>query len=199
MTVFQKEKILAYAKQNSLFQFKDVEQFGVHRQTLTRLVANGELLNVARGLYVHRNYEPSEYFDFACASVLSPASVVCLLSALKYHEMTSESAHEVWLAYTQGSKPPMIDSPPVRLVTFSKKLMTLGIIETKLEDVQVKITNPARTIVDCFKHRNGIGVNVAIDALRDYISRRLGTMDELWEIASVCRMANVMRPYMDAI
>jgi predicted transcriptional regulator of viral defense system len=128
-----------------------------------------------------------------------PRGVVCLLSALRFHELTTQQPFEVWLAIGIKSWKPEVASPPVRIVRFSETALNFGVEQHAIEKIPVRVYSAAKTVSDCFKYRNKIGVDVALEALRDCMSQRKATVDELWEAAKVCRMTNVMRPYLEAV
>jgi predicted transcriptional regulator of viral defense system len=127
-----------------------------------------------------------------------PSGVVCLLSALRFHELTTQSPHQVWLALDRKSRKPRLDLP-VRIVRFSGEVLSAGCEVHVIEQVPVKIFGPAKTVADCFHYRKKIGVDVAIEALKDCLRQRKATVDDLWRYAKVCRVANVMRPYMESV
>ncbi len=133
----------------------------------------------------------------ACKRV--PRGVVCLLSALRFHNLTTQVPHEVWVAIEGESWHPRVDYPPLRIVRFTGKAFKDRIREKKVEGVVVRVYDPAKTVADCFKYRNKIGLDVAMEALRDCWKKRLATMDDLWDAAKICRVANVMRPYLESL
>ena len=143
--------------------------------------------------------EPTEHHALVQVGKRIPQGVVCLLSALRFHNMTTQAPFEIWLAVGQKSWHPRIDYPPLRVVWFSGKAFTGGIERHTLEGVPVQVYNPAKTVVDCFKYRNKIGLDVALEALRDGWQSRRATMDELWHYARICRMTTVMRPYLESL
>jgi predicted transcriptional regulator of viral defense system len=124
--------------------------------------------------------------------------VVCLLSALQFHELTTQVPHEVWLAIANKAHKPVVDWPPLRIVRYSPRALKEGVERHRLDGVHVPITSAARTVADCFKYRGKIGLDVAIEALRDYMRARDRNLDALWRAARLQRVANVMRPYMEA-
>src|SRR5690606_12755497 len=132
----------------------------------------------------------------ACRRV--PRGAVCLLSALQFHGLTTPAPFEVWMAIDESARQPRGDSPSLRIVRFSGAALTYGVQEYVVEGVTVRVYSPAKTVADCFKYRNKIGIDVAIEALRDCLRQRKATADELWQAAKVCRMTNVMRPYLEA-
>ena len=128
-----------------------------------------------------------------------PHGVVCLLSALRFHGLTTQAPFEVWLAIDRKARLPRLEHPPLRIVRFPAPALTEGVEGHAVEGVPVRVTTPARTVVDCFVYRNKVGLDVALEALRDCWRQRRATMDELWQAARACRMANVMRPYLEAL
>jgi predicted transcriptional regulator of viral defense system len=141
----------------------------------------------------------SEHSALAEVARRHPRAVVCLLSALRFHELTTQAPFEVWLAIPNKARAPRLDYPPLRIVRFSERALIEGIEEHRIDGVPVRITNLARTVADCFKYRNKIGLDVALEALRESWKARRVTMDALWRYAQVCRVANVMRPYLEGL
>jgi predicted transcriptional regulator of viral defense system len=140
-----------------------------------------------------------EQFTLAEACKRVPHGVVCLLSALQFHDLTTQAPFEVWMAISEKAWLPRVAYPPLRIVRFSGAALTSGIEEHQIEGVPVRVYCPAKTVADCFKYRNKIGLDVALEALRACWKKRRATMDDLWEAAKVCRMANVMRPYLESL
>jgi predicted transcriptional regulator of viral defense system len=124
--------------------------------------------------------------------------VICLLSALQFHDLTTQAPFEVWMAIDVRARRPRGKAPPLRIVRFSGKALTAGVETHRIEGVRVRVYGPAKTVADCFKYRNKIGLDVALEALRDYRRAHPGGLDELWKFAQICRVANVMRPYLEA-
>ena len=156
-------------------------------------------MRIGRGLYSLPDVEATVYHGIAQASKVVPKGVICLLSALRFHEIGTQVPHEVWIAIDRKSARPKARNPKMRIVRFSAKALTEGIDKHSIEGVPVKIYNPAKTVADCFKYRNKIGLDVALEALREAIRERKCTIDELWQYAKICRVTNIMRPYMEAI
>ena len=127
-----------------------------------------------------------------------PSGVVCLLSALRFHELTTQTPYQVWVALDRKSRKPRVDLP-VRIVRFSGEVLNQGYDVQRIEQVPVKIYSPAKTVADCFRYRNKIGLDVAIEALKDVLRERKASVDDLWRYAKICRVANVMRPYLEAV
>jgi len=199
MSKSKKERILELLKESGILRPRDLEAIGISGVYLNKLYAEGLLERLSRGLYTLPDSEPSENRTIAEAGKRVPQGVVCLLSALRFHDLTTQAPFEVWLAIDEKARPPKIDYPPLRIVRFSGQALSYGIKEHEVDGVQVRIYSPAKTVADCFKYRNKIGLDVAIEALRDCIGQRKATVDELWAAAKVCRMSNIIRPYLEAV
>lgn len=199
MLVAKKDQIIRMLRKARVLRPRDVEAAGISRVYLSRLHAEGVLDRPSRGLYVLHNDEPSEQRSLVEASRRVSRGVICLLSALQFHDLTTEAPFEVWMAIGEKDRRPRVDYPPLRIVRFSGTALTAGIENHTFEGVVVRVYSPAKTVGDCFKYRNKIGIDVAIEALRDCLRKRKATSDELWKAAKVCRMTNVMRPYLEAM
>jgi len=178
---------------------RDLEPAGIPRVYLKQLVDTGELLKTGRGLYVHADLALTENHSFAEAAKRIPKGVVCLLSALRFHGLTTENPSEIWLAVPRETRRPKSGVPALHIMQFSGEAMTSGIEEHLIEGVSVRIYSVAKTVADCFRFRNRIGVNIAVDALRDAWQNKKATSDDLWRYAKICRVLNVMRPYFDSL
>ena len=193
------QSILKLARQSAVLRPRDLDALGVSRKHLARLCQAGLLRRIGRGLYVLPQAEPTENRTLAEAGKRVPAGVVCLLSALQFHGLTTQAPYEVWLAIDRKAWRPTSADLPLRIVRFSGDALTQGFNEHRIEGVPVRIYTPAKTVADCFKYRNKIGLDVALEALRDCWKQRRATMDELWQAAKLCRVANVMRPYLESL
>jgi predicted transcriptional regulator of viral defense system len=162
-------------------------------------VREGAIRRLGRGLYIGSNAHLTEHHELAEAAKRVPHAVVCLLSALQFHHLTTQAPREVWIAIDQKARRARVERPRLRIVHFSGQALSAGVEEHAIEGVPVRVYNPAKTVADCFKFRNKIGIDVALEALRDYRRTRKGTSDDLWRFAKICRVANVMRPYLEAI
>jgi predicted transcriptional regulator of viral defense system len=187
------------ARKMGIISAKNLEIQGITGVELWRLHRRGLLEQVGRGLYTTKEDNVTENHSLVEASKEVPHGTVCLLSALRFHAITRQLSHDVWLAIDAKARRPKPDGLSLRVVRFSGNALTSGIEEHSIEGVKVRIYNPAKTVVDCFKYRNKLGLDVAIEALRDCKRQRRATMDDLWRYAKVCRMANVMRPYLEAL
>jgi predicted transcriptional regulator of viral defense system len=199
MGTTHRDRIIALARRNRVLRPRDLAPLGVPREYLVRLLAEGILERPARGLYVLAATDPDENQTLAEACKRVPHGVVCLLSALQYHGLTSQAPFEVWLAISSRARRPKVEYPPLRIVRFSGAGLTIGVETVSTAGGEVRVTTPARTVVDCFKYRNKIGLDVALEALRDSRTQKKATMDELYRTAQSRRMANVMRPYLEAV
>lgn len=178
---------------------RELTAHGIQRVHLQRLEQRGLIERAGRGLYRLTDAELTEHESFIEAAKLVPHGVLCLLSALNFHHLTTQNPFEVWLAIERGTHRPRITSPPLRLHLFSGKAFNEGIEEHKLEGVTVRVYSIAKTVADCFKYRNKIGLDVALEALRECRRERRATADEIQHYAEICRVANVMSPYLEAL
>lgn len=167
--------------------------------TLKRLVDGGRLIRRARGVYTLPDYEPTEHTDLAAVAKRAPEVVICLLSALRFHEIATQNPFEVWIMMERTAWRPWIDRPPVRVVRASGFALAEGVDEHVIEGTRVRITTPAKTVADFFKYRGKVGTDVAVEALRECWQQRKGTMDEIHRYATIDRVANAMRPYMESL
>lgn len=191
--------ILALAKSSGLLRARDVESAGAPRSKLAQMVQDGQLQRVSRGLYSLPDRQPSEHESLTEVAVRSPQGVICLISALRFHELTTQQSSEVWLAIPHKAHPPRIDYPALRIVHMSGDAMGQGVETVIVAGTPVRVFNAAKTVADCFKFRNKIGLDVALEALREAWHGKRANMDELWRYAQICRVANVMRPYMESL
>jgi predicted transcriptional regulator of viral defense system len=171
----------------------------VPRVVLTRLAKEGKLEHVGRGLYREPRGKVTEHHTLVEAAVRVPHGVVCLLSALRFHKLTTQSPHEVWMAIGIKARKPKTDWPPLRIVRFSGPALSFGVERHAIEGVKVPVTSREKTVADCFKYRNKIGLDVAVEALRDYLRSRRRSVDMLMEAAAASRVTKVMRPYLEAL
>ena len=191
--------VLELARRKGLFRLSEATAAGIHPEYVRRLTTTGELTRVGRGLYAIPAQQATEYHTLAEIAKRVPKGIVCLLTALRFHGLGTQNPREIWLAIDRRAGIPRVDFAPIRIVRISGAALTSGVDEQDIESVVVRITSPARTVVDCFKFRNKIGVDVAVEALREYRRLRKGTIDELWRQADRLRMTKVMRPYWDAM
>jgi predicted transcriptional regulator of viral defense system len=193
------DKIISLAREGGIIRPRDLDAYGIPREYLRRLCIKGILERQSRGIYTLRDIELTQHHSLMQACKRLPKGVVCLLSALRLHNLTTQAPFEVWMAIDRKARLPKVEGVPLRLVRFSGEALTEGVEHHVIEGVEVSVYNPAKTVADCFKYRNKIGLDVALEALRECRRERRCTMDDLWRFAKICRVANVMRPYMEAI
>lgn len=173
------------------------EQIG--REELAHLARNERIERVERGIYRNPQAQGSEYESLILANHIAPKGVVCLLSALRFHDLTTQEPFEIWMALKPHTHRPKADTLNFRFVHFSGKSFTEGIEERDLGGEKIRVYNVAKTLADCFKFRNKIGLDICLEALREAREKKLFTMDDLWSFAKICRVQNVMRPYLEAL
>ena len=193
------QRVLDLVHQKGMLRPSDLDGIGVPRVYLTRLTANGQLEKAGRGLYRLPDSQPSEHESLATIATKVPQAVFCLLTALQFHELTTQLPRQVWIAMPRSSHVPKIDYPPVKMVQFSGDAYTQGIEVYKRDQVTLQVYSVAKTIADCFKHRNKIGLDVALEALKNARTQKKASANDLWHYAKICRVANVMRPYLEAV
>jgi len=172
---------------------------GIHPDTLYTMRNSGILVNISRGVYRLADGSPLSNPDLVTVSIRVPAGVICLISSLSFHDLTTQIPHEVHIALPKGAEEPRLDYPPIRAYRFSAEAFTEGVETHELDGIDVKIFSPEKTLADCFKFRNRIGLDTAIEALRLY--RDLGNVkvNDIMRYASICRVEKIIRPYLEAI
>jgi predicted transcriptional regulator of viral defense system len=190
--------ILALAQELPIVRPRDVESIGVPREYLLRLHRNGQLERIGRGLYRLPNSPVSENHNLAQVALRVPQSVICLLSSLVFHDVGTQNPFEVWIAVPRGSRRPKLDAPPLRVTTLSGAAYAEGIEQHLIEGVTVRIYGVAKTVVDCFRFRNKIGLDVALEALRESIRSKKTTINEIHRFSRLLGLEHVMRPYLEA-
>ena len=191
--------VLDLLQQQGLLRASDLDAIGVPRVVLSRLTASGQLERVGRGLYRLPGSTASEHESLAAVAVKVPQAVFCLLTALQFHELTTQLPRQIWIAMPRGSHVPRIDYPPLKMVQMAGDTYSAGIEERERDGIKLRVYGIAKTVADCFKHRNKIGLDVALEALKEVRAKRKASADDLWRYAKICRVANVMRPYLEAI
>jgi predicted transcriptional regulator of viral defense system len=192
-------QVLALAGEQGLLRAGQLHALGVGRVVLTRLVASGLLERVGRGVYRLPGTQASEHESLATVAVKVQQAVFCLLTALQLHGLTTQLPRQVWIAMPQGSHTPTLDYPPVKMVQFSGEAYAQGVEIMAADQVPLRVYGVAKTVADCFKHRSKIGLDVALEALKEALASGKTNADELWRCAKLCSVANVMRPYLEAL
>ncbi|MEI6800882.1 MAG: type IV toxin-antitoxin system AbiEi family antitoxin domain-containing protein [Pseudomonadota bacterium] len=193
------QAVLALAEQRPLLRARDLAAHGLPTMVLSRLVAAGRLERIARGVYSLPGRSLSEHRSLAEVALRVPQGIVCLLSALRVHGIGTHAPFEVWIAIPHNSPTPRLDQPALRAIRMSGPALSEGIEPMQIDGVIVPVFNPDKTVADCFKYRNKIGLDVALEALRDGWAQRKLTIDALWHYATIDRVAKVMRPYLESV
>jgi len=193
------QKVMRYVGKHGIVRPRDIEAIGLPREYLIRLHRQGKLNRPGRGIYTLPDANVTERHSYAEVAKRVPEAVICLLSALAFHEITTQSPASVWIALRKGARTPALTSPSHRIVRLSGPSQTKGIENHKIEGVPVRIYSAAKTVADCFKFRNKIGLDVAMAALKDCLRRKQANVSEIYRHAKICRVSNVIRPYMEAL
>lgn len=194
-----KEKVLQLLHERGILRPCDLDEFGIPRITLYRLRNEGQVERISRGMYRLPGGQVTEHFTLAEVAKKVPRGVVCLFTALRFHELTTQNPYQVWMAIGRKTRRPRIKGYAVRFVRFSEQTLAEGVENHIIEGVSVSIYNPAKTVADCFKYRNKIGLDVALEALKECRRSRKCDIDSLWRYAKICRVSNVMQPYLEAV
>ncbi len=195
----QATRALDLLKASGMLRLKDFMTCGIGPETLARLVRGQQVKRPARGLYQLADAPVEARHALAEAAVLVPKGVICLLSALQFHDLTLRMPSAVWMAIDRTTWRPTLAYPPIRFVRFGGPALTEGVERHPIETIEVPVYNPAKTIVDCFRYRNKIGLDLALEGLREGLRRRCCTPDQLWRYAQTARVWSVMRPYVEAL
>ena len=188
-----------FLEHGGLLRTSEAIRLGIHPRTLYEMRDARVIERLDRGLYRLAGLPPLGNPDLVAVARKVPGGVICMISALSYHELTTQIPHEVHLALPRGAEPPRLEHPPLRVVWFTGAAFTEGIETHELDGVQVRIYGPEKTLADCFKYRNKLGLDVAMEALRLYRERRPIKASELLRFARICRVEKVMRPYLEAL
>lgn len=195
----RRAQVLGLVRRQGVIRPKDLNKQGISTKYLSLVHAEGSVHRIARGVYALADAEASEHHSLVEASTQVPKGIICLLSALRFHELTTQSPFEVWMAIEEKAWKPAVVYPPIRFVRFSGEAWRYGAGEHRIGNFPIRVYSPAKTVADCFKYRNKIGLEVAIEALRDVWGQKRATMDELWRAAAVCRVQNVMKPFIESL
>lgn len=193
-------QLLGIFKKCGVLRAGDLKKYGMSRSSLSRLVQIGLIVRIGRGLYTLADAENATGFrGFVEASKKAPHGVICLLSALVFHELTTQAPFEVWMTFDVKARIPKSTAVSIRAIRSSGRAFDEGIEVHRIEGVKVRIYNPAKTVVDCFKFRNKFGLDVALEALRDCLEQRKCTSEDIWKYAKICRVEKIIRPYLEAL
>lgn len=194
------QKLSYLASAHEVLTTAQLLDVGISDQSITRLVDQGVLVRIRRGIYQHADSPTSEHHDLIQVAKSASRAVIVLISALRFHEIGTQTPYEVWIQLPAQTRVPKIDWPPIRVIrTRVQALQTEGVERHHLGGMDVAITTPARTVADCFKHRNKLGIDVCVEALRETLNERKAKLSEISEMARLLRVGNVMRPYLEAM
>ncbi len=188
-----------FREHGGILRTMEAVRHGVHPRTLYAMRDAGVLERLGRGLYRLADLAPLGNPDLVAVALRVPEGVLCLISALAFHEITSQIPHEVYVALKRGAEPPRLEHPPVRVFWFTGKAFTEGVETHELDGVNVRVYGAAKTVADCFKYRNKLGLDTAIESLRLFLKEKRGSPDDLVRFARVCRVEKVIRPYIEAL
>jgi predicted transcriptional regulator of viral defense system len=192
-------QIADLAKTAGVLRARDLAAHGIARQYLRLAADQGLIVRSSRGLYVPADSPVTEFHSLVQAAKRVPKGVICLLSALSYHGIGTQNPFEVWMAIGAKDRRPAKGTPALRIARFSKPSLEFGVETHDVEGVPLRVFSVAKTVADCFKYRNKIGLDVALEALREALRSKRTKPNQIWEAATVCRVANVIRPYMEAL
>lgn len=197
-STFEQAKQL-FRDYGGLLKTSEALRIGIHPRILYAMRDANIIETLSRGLYRLRDLPPLSCPDLTVVAVKVPKGVLCLISALAYHDLTSQIPHVIYLALPSGAEPPRLAYPPLRLVWFSGDAFTYGIEAHSVDGVELRVYSPEKTLADCFKFRNKIGLDVALEALKLYRARPSFSIDALMQAARICRVERIMRPYVEAL
>lgn len=192
-------QIIELIKQQGVIRPRDIEAIGISRMYLHRLYQRGIVARIADGLYALPDIPTHAHWSKIEVAKRVPHGVISLLSALQFHELTTQRPFEVWITIEGTSRKPKIDYPAIHVTRFSGESFTHGIEVHEVGGMSLRVYSIAKTLADCFKFRNMVGLDVALEALRDTLRDKRATMTDIWKAAKVCRMTNVMKPYLEAM
>jgi predicted transcriptional regulator of viral defense system len=198
-TPAEKKALAVFKRRSGMMRLAEALRAGVSRGTLERMLEKGTLERLSRGLYRLVDAEPLPNPDLAVVAAKVPDGVICLISALSFHELTTQIPHEVYVAVSRTSEPPRIAHPPIRSFRFSGAAFSEGVEKHRLGPITVRVYSREKTLADCFKYRNRIGLDTCLEAVRFYKRQKKYNVDALLHFAKVCRVAKVMQPYLESI
>lgn len=190
---------MQYVRQNRIVRPRDIESIGIPREYLLRLHRKGKLLRSGRGIYTLPDAAITERHTYAEVAKRMPEAVLCLLSALAFHQITTQNPASIWIALRKGARKPAVTSPSLKVVRLTGPSLVEGVEKHQVEGITVRVYSPAKTVADCFKFRNKIGLDIAIEALKDSIRQKKATVSDIYRYAKICRVSKVIRPYMEAL
>ncbi len=195
----EKKALKIFHDNNGMLKTRQALDLGIHSRTLYRLRDEGKIVEISRGLYRLSDLPELSHPDIVTVALRVPHGVICLISALEFHEITTHIPHKVYVALKRGSMTPRLKFPPLNVVRYSGEAFSMGIETHKIDGVDIQVYSPAKTVADCFKFRNRLGLDVAIEALKFALSRNKATRAEIFRCAKVCGVEKIIRPYIEAL
>lgn len=195
----KKEQLQKLFTSKHILRHSTIREAGIPSQLLTDMVRHGEIIRLERGIYALKGIEATEMSDLEILSHIVPSGVICLVSALRLHGLTNENPHQISVALKHGSHAPSVVYPPMQFSFFSGDAFSFGVESHPANNATIKVYSVEKTIADCFKYRNKIGLDVAIAALREAVRKNMVNYNELWKAAKICRIAKIIRPYMESM
>jgi predicted transcriptional regulator of viral defense system len=192
-------KTMRYVRKHGIVRPRDLESIGIPREYLLRLYRRGKLSRSGRGMYTLPETSITERHSYAEVAKRVPGAILCLLSALAFHEITTQNPASIWIALGKGARRPALEFNSLRVVRLSGLSLSEGIETHRVEGVSVRVYSAAKTVADCFKFRNKIGLDIAIEALKDCLAQKKASINDIYRYAKVCRVSNVIRPYMESL
>lgn len=192
----QKQRAVALLKRHGMMRGSELSKAGIHSETLVRMLKENILVRINRGLYQLADAPMSATHDLAAVSKLVPGGIICLVTALQFHELTNQMPRQIWLAIGSKARSPRIEWPPLRIVRFGRRSFDVGVQTHQIEGVQVPISDPAKTVVDCFRFRNLVGLDVALEGLHNVIRYRKADPAKIVPYALETRIWSVLQPYL---
>ncbi len=199
MPTSARDRLLRVARRRGALSAREAAELGIHSQQLSRLVAEGRLQRINRGQYRSPDYPITEHYSLAVTAKALPNAVICLVSALSFHGIGTQLPADVWVAIDRRARQPRLSYPRLRVMRFGGAALTAGVEEHRIEGQLVKVYSVAKTLADVFKYRNKVGLDVALEALREAWRARRFTMDDLSRYARICRVHRVMGPYLELL
>jgi len=193
------DSVLHLVRRLGIVRPVDLEERGVSRRHLYRLLREGRVERQSRGVYVARGHAFTAEHTLAQVGKRVPAGVFCLLTALRFHDLTTQNPADVWIALPETARRPRLDYPRLRVARFSGAALTEGIETHRAEGVEIRVYSAAKTVADCFKFRNKIGTDVAVEALRDFWRSHPNQLESIWRFAKVDRVSRVIQPYLESL
>jgi predicted transcriptional regulator of viral defense system len=195
----QRERLIELFESTPILKSRDITEHDIDAKTVQRMVERGEVQRIARGIYTRPDLEPGSHHSLVEAQMIVENGVACLLSALSFHEIGTQTPRRIWIAVSRGARLPKITDHLIKVVTFSGKAFSAGIEDHDIEGLAVRVYSAAKSVADCFKYRNKIGTDVAVEALREALQTRKTNANEILHYADICRVRNVMMPYLESV